>query len=71
MGGGVEPVFQKHSLDRVTANLVTEFVERASDSRVTPARVVAGHLHDQPFDFGSRLGATGATSLAAIVFSGD
>ena len=70
-GGGVEPVFQKDSLDRVTANLVTQVVERSSNSSVAPARVVAGHLQDQIFDLDRCLGATGSAGLAAIVLLGD
>ena len=64
---GVEPVFQKDSLDRVAANLVTQVVERSSNASVAPARVVAGHLHDQLFDLDRCLGATGFAGLAAIV----
>jgi hypothetical protein len=61
-GGGVDPLFQKDSFDRVASakslcdealadsarrDLVAEIAECASDSGVAPARAVTGHPDDQ------------------------
>ena len=70
-GGGVDPVFQEDSFDRVAANLVTQIVEGASNSSVAPTRVVASHLDNQLLDLGRRLGATKLAGLAAIVLLRD
>ena len=70
-GGGVDPVFQEDSFDRIAANLVTQIVEGASNSSVAPTRVVASHLDNQLLDLGRRLGATNLAGLAAIVLLRD
>ncbi len=41
------------------------------NSGIAPTRVIAGHPHNQPFDFGCGLGTTRAASPTAIVFLGD
>ena len=68
---GIEPVFEKNSFDRVSTDLVAEVVERSSDSRVTPARVVAGHPDDQLLDFDRGLRATRPSGLTAVVLPRD
>ena len=48
------------------ANLVAQVVERSSDSRIAPARVVEGHSDDQRFDFDCHLRATRRSSVSGI-----
>jgi hypothetical protein len=50
---------------------VAEIAESASDSRVSPARVVAGYSDDQLLDLDRCLGTTNRAALAAIVLLGD
>ena len=52
-------------------DLKAQVVERSSDSRVTPARVFAGHSDDQLLDFDCGLRTTWPSFLAAIVLLGD
>ena len=68
---GIKPVVEKDSFDRVATDLMAQVVERSSDSRVTPARVFAGHPDDQLLDFDGGLRTTWPSSLAAIVLPGD
>jgi len=68
---GIEPVVEKDPLDRVAADLVPQVVEGSPNSRVTPARILAGHPDNQLLDFDGGLRTTWPSSLAAIVFPGD
>ena len=69
--GGIKAVFEKDPLDRVPTDLVPQVVERSSDSRVAPARVLSGHPDNQLLDFDGGLRTTWPSSLAAIVFPSD
>ena len=68
---GIEPVFEKDPFDRVSADLVADVVERSSDSRVAPARILAGHPDDQLFDFDRCLWTAMFSGLAAVVLPSD
>ena len=68
---GIESVFEKNSFDRVSTDLVSQVVERSSDSRIAPARVVAGHPDDQLLDFDRGLRTSRPSALAAIVLPVD
>jgi hypothetical protein len=48
----------KDPFDRVSTDLMAQVVERCSDSRATPARVLAGHSDDQLLDFDGGLQTT-------------
>ena len=68
---GIKTVLQKDPLDRVPTDLVSQVVERSSDPRIAPARVIAGHPDDQLLDFDRGLRTAGLSALAAIVLPGD
>ena len=50
---------------------MTQVVKRSSDSRVTPARVLAGHLNHQLLYFNGGLGTARSSDLAAVVLPRD
>ena len=49
--GWGDSILEKNPLDGIATDLMPEVVERSSDSRVAPARIIAGHSKDQCADF--------------------
>ena len=68
---GIEPVIEKDPFDRVSTDLVADVVERSSDSRVAPARILAGHPDDQLFNFDRGLRTARPSGLAAVILPSD
>ncbi len=64
---GIEPIVEKDPLDRVSTDLVAQVLEGSPNSRVTPARVLAGHPDNQRLDFDCGLGTARPSGLAAVV----
>ena len=64
-------MLEKNSLDRISTDLVSQVVERSSDSGVAPTRIVASHSEDQLPDFSRSSWTTGASALAPIILSRD
>ena len=46
----IQPIIKENSLDCISPDLVAQIVECSSDSRVTPRRILTGHLQDQLLD---------------------
>ena len=64
-------IVEQNALDRVAPDFVAEIAEGASDSRVSPTRVVTGYSDDQLLDLRRSLWASSAAGEAAIVLLGD
>ncbi len=67
----VKSIIEKDPFDCVSCDLMTEIVERSSNSRLAPARVVAGHQEYQLLDAGFGPRATWPSVLAPVVFLRD
>ena len=61
-------MIEQDPCDCVSRDLMSEILERASNSGVAPARVVAGHQQDQLLDIGCGPRTTWPSALAPIVF---
>jgi len=67
----VESVFEQDPFDRISTDLVSQVVERSSDSGVAPARVVASHSEDQLSNFSCSSRATRASALTPVILFRD
>jgi hypothetical protein len=65
-----DTVVLQDPLDRVAAEVVTNVPQGASKARVSPARVLLGHLDQQLDDLVWLWWPTGTTLLAAVVLLG-
>jgi len=67
----VESIFEKDPFDCVSRDLMSEIMERSSDSGVAPPRIVVGHQEDQLLDIGCGPWTTWTSILAADIFFRD
>lgn len=67
----IESVLEKDALDRIPADLEPQIFECAPDSRVAPARILAGHSQGQIPDFSRGSRTAGTSSSAAVVLFCD
>lgn len=67
--GRIDPVVEEDPF-YCAANHMAKVIECAADPRVTPTRVIAGHVQNKRFNFGGRFGAAWFSRGAAIVLVG-
>ncbi len=67
----VEAVLEQDPFDRISTDLVSQVVERASDSGVAPAGVVASHSEDQLPNYSCGSRTTRSSAFAAVILSRD
>jgi len=71
LGSGIGPVLEKDPLDRASRDLVSQVLQRATDSSVPPTGVRPCHRQDELLDFGGRLWPPHATNSAAVILLRD
>lgn len=64
-------MLEKNALDCISTDLVSQIVERSSDSGVAPTGIIASHAEAQFPYFGCGSRTTGASSFAPVILSRD